>query len=69
MLFPAVDFSVVSALSDSSFQMQTAYVGALIGLVHKQIETDEDTMWKADVRETKAEVAARGMKFMNWFVH
>lgn len=30
------------------------------------IETDEDTMWKADVRETKAEVAARGMKFMNW---
>ncbi|KAJ8447482.1 hypothetical protein Cgig2_019476 [Carnegiea gigantea] len=26
------------------------------------IETDEDTMWKADVRETKAEVAARGMK-------
>uniref|UniRef100_A0A7C8YDX0 Phosphoglycerate mutase-like protein 1 n=2 Tax=Opuntia streptacantha TaxID=393608 RepID=A0A7C8YDX0_OPUST len=30
------------------------------------IETDEDAMWKADVRETKAEVAARGMKFMNW---
>lgn len=34
-----------------------------------QIETDEDTQWKADVRETKAEVAARGINFMNWFVH
>ncbi|GMH16411.1 hypothetical protein Nepgr_018252 [Nepenthes gracilis] len=30
------------------------------------IESDEDILWKADVRETKAEVAARGMKFMNW---
>jgi len=49
--------------------MQTAHVGSLIRLVHMQIETDEDAMWKADVRETKAEVAARGMKFMNWFVH
>ncbi|KNA08877.1 hypothetical protein SOVF_158700 [Spinacia oleracea] len=33
-----------------------------------QIETDEDTLWKADVRETKAEVAARGMDFMNWLL-
>uniref|UniRef100_A0A803MC82 Phosphoglycerate mutase-like protein 1 n=1 Tax=Chenopodium quinoa TaxID=63459 RepID=A0A803MC82_CHEQI len=32
------------------------------------IETDEDTLWKADVRETKAEVAARGMNFMNWLL-
>ncbi|KAH9623875.1 hypothetical protein KSS87_008763 [Heliosperma pusillum] len=31
-----------------------------------QIESDEDVLWKADVRETKAEVAERGMKFMNW---
>lgn len=30
------------------------------------IESDEDVLWKADVRETKAEVAARGVKFMNW---
>ncbi|XP_048492424.1 phosphoglycerate mutase-like protein 1 isoform X2 [Beta vulgaris subsp. vulgaris] len=33
-----------------------------------QIETDEDTQWKADVRETKAEVAARGINFMNWLL-
>ncbi|XP_057515484.1 phosphoglycerate mutase-like protein 1 [Amaranthus tricolor] len=33
-----------------------------------QIETDEDTLWKADVRETKAEVAARGVNFMNWLM-
>ncbi|KAL2936573.1 Phosphoglycerate mutase-like protein 1 [Bienertia sinuspersici] len=32
------------------------------------METDEDTLWKADVRETIAEVADRGMKFMNWLL-
>ncbi|KAK9677371.1 hypothetical protein RND81_11G139300 [Saponaria officinalis] len=31
-----------------------------------EIESEEDVLWKADVRETKAEVAERGMKFMNW---
>ncbi|KAJ0077920.1 hypothetical protein Patl1_37223 [Pistacia atlantica] len=31
-----------------------------------QIESDEDVWWKANVRETKEEVAARGLKFMNW---
>ncbi|KAM1344952.1 hypothetical protein FF1_034369 [Malus domestica] len=30
------------------------------------IETDEDILWKADVRETTEEVAARGLKFMTW---
>ncbi|CAK9144953.1 unnamed protein product [Ilex paraguariensis] len=30
------------------------------------IESDEDILWKANVRETKEELAARGMKFMNW---
>ncbi|XP_062176591.1 LOW QUALITY PROTEIN: phosphoglycerate mutase-like protein 1 [Alnus glutinosa] len=30
------------------------------------IETDEDILWKADIRETKEEVASRGLKFMNW---
>ncbi|KAL9174397.1 hypothetical protein ABFS82_02G050800 [Erythranthe guttata] len=30
------------------------------------IESDEDSLWEADVRETKEELAARGMKFMNW---
>ncbi|GAB2292062.1 hypothetical protein Dimus_026309 [Dionaea muscipula] len=31
-----------------------------------QVESDEDVLWKADVRETTAEVAARGVQFMNW---
>lgn len=31
-----------------------------------QLETDEDILWKADIRETKEEVASRGLKFMNW---
>ncbi|RWW14008.1 hypothetical protein BHE74_00005000 [Ensete ventricosum] len=31
-----------------------------------QIENDEDILWKADVREANEEVAARGVKFINW---
>ncbi|KAL8128774.1 hypothetical protein V2J09_017929 [Rumex salicifolius] len=30
------------------------------------IESDDDTLWKEDVRETDPEIAARGMKFMEW---
>ncbi|XP_044490485.1 phosphoglycerate mutase-like protein 1 isoform X3 [Mangifera indica] len=30
------------------------------------VESDEDVWWKANVRETREEVAARGLKFMNW---
>ncbi|XP_070026839.1 phosphoglycerate mutase-like protein 1 isoform X2 [Nicotiana tabacum] len=32
------------------------------------IESDEDTLWKANVRETKEEVMARGIKFLNWLL-
>ncbi|RVX10266.1 Phosphoglycerate mutase-like protein 1 [Vitis vinifera] len=35
-------------------------------IFHWQIESDEDILWKANVRETNEEVAARGLKFMNW---
>ncbi|XP_014516920.1 phosphoglycerate mutase-like protein 1 isoform X3 [Vigna radiata var. radiata] len=30
------------------------------------IDSNEDTWWKTDVRETKEEIACRGLKFMNW---
>ncbi|GAV65102.1 His_Phos_1 domain-containing protein [Cephalotus follicularis] len=30
------------------------------------IESDEDVLWKENVREKKEELAARGLKFMNW---
>ncbi|XP_018680031.2 phosphoglycerate mutase-like protein 2 isoform X1 [Musa acuminata AAA Group] len=30
------------------------------------IENDEDILWKADIRETDEEVAARGVKFISW---
>lgn len=33
-----------------------------------QIESDEDVLWKADVREKNEEVASRGMKFINWYI-
>ena len=29
-----------------------------------QIETDADVMWKPDVRETDAEIAERGYRFL-----
>ncbi|OIV93148.1 hypothetical protein TanjilG_20810 [Lupinus angustifolius] len=28
--------------------------------------SDEDDLWKENIRETKEELAARGMKFLNW---
>ncbi|KAJ9674096.1 hypothetical protein PVL29_023567 [Vitis rotundifolia] len=30
------------------------------------IESDDDVLWTADVREKDEDVASRGMKFMNW---
>ncbi|XP_015892432.4 phosphoglycerate mutase-like protein 1 isoform X2 [Ziziphus jujuba] len=30
------------------------------------VESNEDILWKANVRETKEEVAARGLQFLNW---
>lgn len=30
------------------------------------IDSDEDTWWKANIRETKEELADRGLKFLNW---
>ncbi|KAF7843057.1 phosphoglycerate mutase-like protein 1 isoform X1 [Senna tora] len=30
------------------------------------IDSDEDMLWEANVRETKEELAARGLKFLNW---
>ncbi|CAI9104158.1 OLC1v1002783C1 [Oldenlandia corymbosa var. corymbosa] len=32
------------------------------------IESDEDTLWKPDVRETTEELASRGMNFFNWLL-
>jgi hypothetical protein len=32
-----------------------------------QIENDDDVLWKPDVRETDGSVAARGMKFIDWY--
>ncbi|KAK8996809.1 hypothetical protein V6N11_020306 [Hibiscus sabdariffa] len=29
------------------------------------IDSDEDNLWEADSRETKEEIATRGMKFLN----
>lgn len=31
-----------------------------------QIENDADVLWKAEIREKNEDVAARGMKFLDW---
>ncbi|XP_073525775.1 uncharacterized protein [Phyllobates terribilis] len=36
------------------------------GIDFSLIETDDDVLWKEDIRETDPEIAARGMKFMEW---
>ncbi|KAF7803801.1 phosphoglycerate mutase-like protein 1 isoform X2 [Senna tora] len=62
--FPAVDFSqatiqvqdILTALLPNPFEFSL------------QIDSDEDILWKANVRETKEELAARGLKFMNWLL-
>jgi len=34
--------------------------------VSPQVEDNDDTWWKPDVRETDGEIAERGMKFLAW---
>lgn len=36
-------------------------------IMYYLIESDEDVLWKANVRETKEKLAIRGKKFLNWF--
>ena len=31
-----------------------------------QIESEEDNLWRADVRESEEEIFARGLEFMKW---
>lgn len=33
-----------------------------------QVETDEDVLWKPEIREEDKDLAARGVKFMNWWI-
>lgn len=40
---------------------------SVITLIFFQIGSDEDALWKVDVRETKEELAARGMNFLIWW--
>jgi hypothetical protein len=31
-----------------------------------QLESDDDILWKPDIREKNEEVAARGLNFLKW---
>ncbi|KAF2591024.1 hypothetical protein F2Q70_00041929 [Brassica cretica] len=33
---------------------------------HQQIESEEDNLWRPDVRESEEEIFARGLEFMKW---
>ncbi|KAG6762537.1 hypothetical protein POTOM_033045 [Populus tomentosa] len=61
-LFPAVDFSLASTwISKIKVILVKVRNSSAV-----PIETDEDVLWKADVRESTEELAARGLKFLNW---
>ncbi|KAI4367166.1 hypothetical protein MLD38_022934 [Melastoma candidum] len=36
------------------------------GVDFSLVESDEDILWKADIREANEELAARGLRFINW---
>lgn len=38
------------------------------GIDFSLVETNEDVLWKSDVREKEEEVAARGRTFLNWLL-
>jgi len=40
----------------------------ILVLILVQIESDDDILWKTDIREKNEEVAARGMKFLKWWL-
>ncbi|KAL3614417.1 hypothetical protein CASFOL_042491 [Castilleja foliolosa] len=42
------------------------YKSLFPGVDFSLIESDDDSLWEADVRETKEAVATRGMEFLNW---
>ncbi|KAL2471460.1 Phosphoglycerate mutase-like protein 2 [Abeliophyllum distichum] len=44
----------------------TEYKQLFPGIDFSLIESDDDILWKPDVREANEEVAARGLKFLNW---
>ncbi|KAL2489072.1 Phosphoglycerate mutase-like protein 2 [Forsythia ovata] len=44
----------------------TEYKQLFPGIDFSLIESDDDILWKPDVREANEELAARGLKFLNW---
>ncbi|MCI17105.1 hypothetical protein A2U01_0038252, partial [Trifolium medium] len=44
----------------------TEYQNMFPAIDFSLIEHDEDILWKPDIREENEEVAARGLKFLDW---
>lgn len=71
--FPGIDFSQVCVLTVLPAFRRACLELLLPSILRQlltppswlpQIETDEDVMWKPDVRETDAEIAERGYRFL-----
>ncbi|PHT50886.1 Phosphoglycerate mutase-like protein 2 [Capsicum baccatum] len=58
-LFPAIDFSLASTLALLYLENTQASFSFLI-------ESDDDVLWKPDVRELNKDVVSRGMEFFKW---
>lgn len=63
-MFPAIDFSLASTESIKTINFFSFASHFLI--FYMQIETDEDVLWKPDIREEDQDIATRGVKFFNW---
>lgn len=66
-LFPAIDFSLASLPNQVLCALLFFFFFTIISYsADLQVETDEDVLWKPEVREEDKDLAARGVKFMNW---
>ncbi|KAE8659223.1 Nudix hydrolase [Hibiscus syriacus] len=68
-LFPSIDFTMASSLAIiylSVFEVCIVFVYVLIFDGMDQMDSEEDSMWNPDVRESEDEMAARMVLFMEW---
>ncbi|KAH7849109.1 hypothetical protein Vadar_013134 [Vaccinium darrowii] len=77
-IFPAIDFSMASAFfviltylhyrKERKILLVSIQDSISMGdvCIFRQIESDADILWKPNPREKDEQLAARGMKFLNW---
>ncbi|CAN7019831.1 unnamed protein product [Brassica rapa subsp. trilocularis] len=69
-IFPTIDFSQAYIFFHVSFIYKSYSWKAILHIKLSQyiinIESEEDNLWRPDVRESEEEILARGLEFMKW---